>query len=344
MSLRMPKAVIIGAGALGLGFLAERLADDYALHLSDTSANEGLLRRLEAEQGFTLNLCGLYGVDTRQVSGSFTASLTDAPEGRTLLNRALQEADIVLTATGWRFLDVVVSTIRPVMNARSRKVWLLFCENGLHIAESHAPSFAGHVVLADTVMSRMCRFGEPGDTGFSPLWPNYGKSLIVEDYRFFPLDELQCGAGGNFAPLFSLISHAEFALWEDVKFYLHNGMHAFVAYRAFLEGVERFPDVSASIRRDARDVMLTEVIPALIHVHSAARRHEIEGYALELLERFFNPFFNDSVARGIRGVEEKLQPSERLLGGCEYIRRAGIEPRGYEGTIRAAREILAKSR
>jgi mannitol-1-phosphate 5-dehydrogenase len=343
MSPRMPKAVIIGAGALGLGFLAERLAGVYELHLSDTSAKEGSLCRLEAEQGFTVNLCGLKGVNTRWVSGSFTTSFTDTPDGRVLLNRALQDADIVLTATGRRFLDGVVSTIRPVMNARSRKVWLLFCENGLHLAESHALRFGPHVVLADTVMSRMCRFNEPGDTGFCQLWPDYGKSLIAEDYLFLPLDEEQCGAGGVFDPMFSLIPRAEFALWEDVKFYLHNGMHAFVAYRAFLEGAKRFPEVSASIRREAREVMFTEVIPALLRAHPSARQQEIEKYALELLERFFNPFFNDSIARGVRGIEEKLQPSERLLGGCEYIRRAGIEPRGYVGTIQAAREILSKN-
>jgi len=41
-------------------------------------------------------------------------------------------------------------------------------------------------------------------------------------------------------------------------------------------------------------------------------------------------------------VADKLAPDERLLSGCKYIRRAGIEPRGYAKTIQAAEEILAR--
>ena len=338
-----PRALIIGTGALGLGFLAERLAGDYALHCADTSVKEETLRLLEAEQGFTLNVCGLEGVRRARVSGRFTVSLTDTPDGRRALDRALAEADIVLTATGKRFLPAVLSVIRSALNARSRKVWLLFCENGLHIAETFGPGLERHVVLADTIMSRMCRFGEPEESGFDALWPGHGSSLVAEEYAFLPLDAGQCGEGGPFSQTFSLVSHEEFTLREDMKFYLHNGMHAFVSYRAFLLGIRRFPDVPSSIRREARETMLTEVIPAIAATHPAARREEIERYGMEVLARIFNPFFNDSIERGVRGVEEKLSSAERLVGGCEYIRRADIEPRGYAGTIAAAREILSRS-
>ena len=338
----MQRAAIIGAGALGLGFLAERLAGDYALHLADTTPKAALLRRLQDEQGFTVNLCGRAGATPRRISGPITISLTDTPDGRAALDEALNEVDIVLTATGTRFLDGVVAAIRPALNARSRPVWLLLCENGMRVAESQAAGFKEHVILADTVMSRMCRFGEPGEAGFAPLWPGSGNSLIVEEYGFFPLDAGQCGTAGSFSPSFTLLPHEGFAVWKDVKFYLHNGMHAFISYHAFLEGVARFPEVPPALREKARNVMFSEVIPAIAATHPAARREEIERYALGLLDRFFSPSFNDSIERGIRGIEEKLLPSERLLGGCAFIQRAGIEPRGYGSTIAAARTILSK--
>ncbi len=362
MSRTPPTAVIVGAGALGLGFVAERLAGDYALHICDVSAKQKTLRLLEAEQGFTVNLCGLEGVTRKRVSGSFTVSRTDTADGRLALERALQEADIVLTATGKRFLPAVVSAIRPALNARSRTVWLLFCENGLHLAETHAPGFEKHVVLADTIMSRMCRFGEPVERGFDAMWPrrenlaqesqgqgspgqgSQESRLVVEDYSFLPLDAGQCGREGEFSPVFSLVSHEEFLLRQDMKFYIFNGLHAFVAYRAFLLGVRRFPDVPPEIRSEARESMFAEVIPAILATHPAARREELERYGLDVLSRLFNPFFNDSVERGVRGVEEKLDPAERLLGGREYIRRAGIEPRGFDGTIAAAREVMSRRR
>lgn len=87
---------------------------------------------------------------------------------------------------------------------------------------------------------------------------------------------------------------------------------------------------------------MDEVVPAIVRTHAVAKREEIERYGLRLLERFFNPHFNDSVERGVRGIEDKLAPGERLLGGCEFIRQAGIEPKGYATTIEAARGILLR--
>jgi mannitol-1-phosphate/altronate dehydrogenase len=333
------KAVIIGAGALGLGFLAERLAGDYALCLADIRAKETLLHRIEADQGFELNLCRLDGIRPRHVTGSFTVAFTDDPS-QGPLDRALAEADLVLTATNVKVLDQVMSRISEALNKRAAKAWLLFCENGRHAA-TYAPRFGHQTVLVDTVMSRMCRFGDPSERGYKPLWSGATTPLVVEDYDYLPLDAGLCPRG-PFGPVFSLVPHAEFDLWEDIKVFLHNGMHAYVSYRAFLEGVKRFPDTPQWIRKEARRVMRDEVIAAIVRTHRNADREQILRYGSNLLDRFFNPYFNDSIERGVRDVEEKLAPGERLEAGCEYIRRAGIEPRGYAGTIDAAREILTR--
>jgi mannitol-1-phosphate/altronate dehydrogenase len=333
------KAVVVGAGALGLGFLAERLAADYELCLADVTANAELLSRIEAEQGFNLSMCGSDAIRTRRVAGSFTTTFTD-DVGRDSFDRALAEADLVLTATHARVLDQVLSRIAPILNRRQSKAWLLFCENGRHAAR-YAGRFRGTAVLVDTVMSRMCRFADAGETGFRPLAPGAGSRLVVEEYNYLPLDAGLC-AGRSFGPAFSLLPAAEFACWEDVKVYMHNGMHAFVAYRAYLKGVARFPDTPPWIRQEARRVMDEEVVEAIVRTHPAASRAALQGYGAGLLDRFFNPYFNDSIERGVRGVADKLAPGERLQAGCDYIRRAGIEPRGYAGTIKAAREILAR--
>jgi mannitol-1-phosphate 5-dehydrogenase len=335
------KAVIVGAGALGLGFLAERLAHDYELCLADVQAKQEVLNQIEAQQGFSLNVCRLDGIDTRQVAGSFTVATADAPD-TSAFDCALGEAALVLTATGVKILDRVVERIAPILNARARSGWLLFCENGQHAA-AYAHMFGSNTTLVDTVMSRMCRFGDPNEGGYQPLAPGIGTALIVEDYDLLPLDASLC-LPGPFSPVFSLVTPAEFACWEDIKFFLHNGMHAFLAYRAYLEGVRWFPDTPAWIRREAKRTMLEEVIPALVRTHPAADREQMEQYGLSLLERFYNPWFNDSIERGVRGVEEKLAPGERLMAGCAYIRKAGIEPRGYAATVQAAREILTRQR
>jgi mannitol-1-phosphate/altronate dehydrogenase len=344
-----PRAVIIGAGALGLGFVAERLAPDYDLCLADLRAQEARLRRLEREQSYWINLCGLEDVTARQVQGSMAIAFTDRPAEDDVLRRAVEQADLILTVTSRRLLDQIVPWLSELLSKRATRHYLLFCENGLHIARSFADRFGRHTVLVDTVMSRMCRFDTPhrgagcapDGAPYRPMWPGYGEALVVEDYGFWPLDVRIC-EGGPFSAAFSLIPPEEFLLWEDIKLYMHNGMHAFVAYPAFLEGTRSFAEVSDALREAARETMLTEVVPAILRTHPCARQAELEDYGLALLARFFNPFFADTIERGIRGVRDKLAPDERLFSGCEYIRRAGISPDRYARTIAAAQAILAR--
>jgi len=337
--------MIIGAGALGLGFLAERMSPDYDLCMVDLLSQAFLLTRIRDENGYTMNLCGSAGLEHRRVYGTFTAAHMDLPDLRTPIAgsqsvaAALEAADLVLTAVGSRALPSVVAKIAPVLNARNRRVWLLFCENGLGIAAAHGTAFAANVTAVDTVMSRMCRFGEVGETGYAPLWPGAPQHLIAEAYAAIPLDRTLC-QHGPFSAAFTLVESADFRMWKDIKLFMHNGMHAFMSYHAFLEGTKFLPDISSRIREAARRVMLQEVVPAILHHHPRALQPAVERYGLELLERFVDPCFHDSIERGVRGVEEKLAPGERLLAGQDFISQAGIQPRGYSSTIDAAREIV----
>ncbi len=335
--MKRGKAVIVGAGALGLGFLAERMAQGYDLCLADTSAKSDILTRLKRDQCFAVNVCGLAGIVVRKIIGSFETAIVGTAEGGGILTRAFREADMILTATKRKALGKVVGDIAPVLNARPTKAWLLFCENGLNIARTYAPCFEAQTVLVDTVMSRMCRFARPEETSYEPMWTR-GESLVTEDYDYLPLDADLCSPG-PFSPVFSMVSHADFLCWEDIKLYLHNGVHAFISYHAFLEGVRFFKDTPVPIRERARKVVLQEVVPAIVQTHPSADRKKVQQYGLELLERFFNPYFNDSIERGIRGIEEKLAPDERLVSGCAYIKRARIEPTLYATTIDAGRKI-----
>jgi len=274
------------------------------------------------------------------VHGSFDVAVMPAAGEAGTLVHALGEADLVLTAVGTRALPDVVRRIAPVLAARSRPAWILFCENGRRLAAVHGPAFTAALTPADTVMSRMCRFAEPAERRYAPILPGRGEMLVTEAYDMIPLDRARC-AGGPFTSVFSLVDSAEFALWEDVKLFLHNGLHAFVAYHAFLEGTERFPEVPPPILSEARRVMVEEIVPAILAHHPTAVREKLENYGQGLLARFVDPGLDDRIERGIRGVKDKLAPGERLLGGLDYIREAGIEPRLYGTAIEAARRIQA---
>ena len=183
-------------------------------------------------------------------------AFTDRPAEDDVLRRAVEQADLILTVTSRRLLDRIVPWLSELLNGRETRHYLLFCENGLHIARSFANRFGRHTVLVDTVMSRMCRFDTPhrgagyapDGAAYRPLWPGHDEALVVEDYDFWPLDARIC-EGGPFSAAFSLVPPEEFLLWEDIKLYMHNGMHAFVAYPGF---PGRGPVVRRGVRCAAR--------------------------------------------------------------------------------------------
>ena len=336
------RAVIVGAGALGLGFLGERLAPDYELCLADLPVREPLLKRIADTHGYDLNVCTPQGIELRSVRGAFTYALMGDPASSAgpALAAALEEAELVLTAVGARALPDLIRAIAPTLNARHGPAWLLFCENGRDIAARYGAGLGPAVRRVDTVMSRMCRFAEAGERGYAPLWAGAEERLVAESYSTIPLDRAAC-EGGPFSSAFSLVDSADFRMWEDVKLFMHNGLHAFVSYHAYLEGVKRFPQAPAAVLAEALRVMRDELVPSILFHHHHAVRSELEAYGVSLLERISNPWFNDSIERGVRGAAEKLGPDERLLGGRDYIREAGIDPRGYATIIDAARRIAA---
>jgi mannitol-1-phosphate 5-dehydrogenase len=337
-----PRAVIIGAGALGLGFLGDRLAPDYELCLVDLPARESFLKQIADNNGYDMNLCTPGGLELRPVRGAFSYTLTVDPSSPAApaLAAALEEADLVLTAVGAQALPDIIRAISPALNSRRRPAWLLFCENGRDIAARYGAGLGPSVRRVDTVMSRMCRFADAGEQGYAPLWPGGEDRLVAESYAAIPLDRAVC-EGGPFSGAFTLVDSADFRMWEDIKLFMHNGLHAFVSYHACLEGAKRFPAAPAAIRTEALRVMRDELVPAIVFHHRHAARAALETYGEALLERFSNPWFNDSIERGVRGAAEKLAPGERLLGGRDYIREAGVDPRGYATTIDAARRIAA---
>ncbi len=334
------RAVIVGAGALGLGFLGERMASDYQLCLADLPGRASFLERIQDDGGYALNLCRPEGIEPRRVRGAFTHALIGDSARPRSLTAALEEADLVLTAAGAKALPDVMRVLAPVLNARRRPVWLLFCENGRDIATRFGTELGPAVRRVDTVMSRMCRFADPGEAGYQPMWPGAAERLVAESYASIPLDRALCD-GGPFSEAFTLVDAAEFRMWEDIKLFMHNGLHAFLAYHAHGEGATRFPEISIALRAETYRVMREELVPAILFHHPRAAREDLLAYGNELLQRILNPSFNDSIERGIRGAAEKLAPAERLLGGRDYIGEAGIEPRGYATTIDFARRVAA---
>lgn len=333
------KVVIIGSGALSLGFLGERLSTDYEITFADKAVKSLVLKSIKNEKQYCLNVCHLDRIEMATIKGHFEALNIDNDIEKNKFTQAIKEADLIFTAVGNRNLPAVISQITPIVNEKTNKCYILLCENGHDLAKIYQKNFQESIVV-DTVMSRMCRFAESGESGYLPFCGSYPDKLVVESYKFIPFNQ-KIFSSGHFSNVFTPVEPDIFNAWDDIKFYAHNGIHAFVAYHAFLERTRYFSDVNPKLKDKTTEMLFQEICPALHRAHPNFQYPDLEEYAVNLLKRIFNPYFHDSVDRGIRGVIEKLKPNERLISGLRFIYDHGFIPTQYASTIRAGYEIAS---
>ncbi len=68
-------------------------------------------------------------------------------------------------------------------------------------------------------------------------------------------------------------------------------------------------------------------------------REDFDRYMQELPDRLFSKTLRDHVSRGIRNVEAKFEPGERIIGGLELLESNGIRPERYCDLLAAGLEV-----
>jgi len=343
--------VVIGAGALGLGFLGPELAVDCRVTYLDVPAKAHLIARLGAAGHYVFNESGLSmrPVCVRDVDGLCTG----ADEGA--VRDVLAGADLVFTAVGAANLPKLAPLLAAAAAERSSEgpLRVLCAENGVEIArnlrqsvESEAGAELGNrLLVGDTVMARMCRVEaelSDGTAAIHPVAPGLNWGVVAEPFFGIPV-EAHVVAGLRRVPTAVRADPPDrFRAAEDVKMLAHNGLHIALACLGHLRGRELF----CELRQDAealefgRRLLTEEAVPALLRKHgSVIDRNQLLNYCDSIIRRVTCPVFRDSIARGVRGLMRKLAPTERLVYSVRTVAEQGIEPRAFATGLAAAIRI-----
>ncbi len=221
----------------------------------------------------------------------------------------------------------------------------------------HAPAgFGDKVVFSETVIPKMCSVVEDArrieEEGLIPMFPGSSRALLVESYDKILVEDQE--PVGFERGITSFISKRQLDPFAQAKFLGHNAVHAWLGYLAESQGMTLMSEVAQrdDLMRQAMDVFLNEVGPALIHAHRRSGDHlftdeGIESFAKDALKRMVNPFLNDPIERVTRDPVRKLGWEDRLVGAMRLALDAGVQPKLLaEGSKlalnRAARETSAK--
>jgi len=337
------KIVVYGAGGLSLGFFGPELFPEYDLTFLDTAFKADLIPLIQKRGEYTTNVAG--EVIKPVVVPRVSAFRLDVPDHDAAIREHIAHARIFYTAVGIRNLDNALGHLTERLKGRKENIYILCAENGENIAEKWRASTPENIHLLDTVMGRMCRLEEQAAPDYAPVEPELPWAVVGEELYDMPLSNEFADPKVFHSKAFLFVSPDEFHARDRIKLYAHNGLHFFIAAMGSLRGAERFSDLAdnAEVTTAAHDLLNKEIAPALWKdCGKHVGRDAFDSYMDRLPRRLFSRTLRDHVARGVRGIQDKFAPNERILGGLRLLQANGVKPNRYYDLIAAGLAVAEK--
>ena len=334
--MRMPTAILFGAGNIGRGFLGQLLYES-GLHTVFVDVNAPLVDALNARREYAIEIAGPDAeiVPVRNVCAMHSLQAQE-------ITAVIAEAELAATAVGAHALPQIADALALGLQYRwessGRPLNVLLCEN-LHDAAhtlrsqvgAHLPADSRESILANTgfvqaVVSRMVPLQTPPTD--DPL------RVRVEAYRRLPIDA--AGIVGTLPPMVGVEPVDNFRAHVERKMYCHNGGHAVLGYLGHAAKYEYGYEALQDVRiRALLDAFMDEVSQALTAKHGFAAEEQ-KAHVADLLSRFADPALGDTCLRLARDPLRKLAPHDRLVGAARCCESQNIPPKAIAWAIAAA--------
>ena len=311
----MKKAVVIGAGQTGRGFITPILkANGYAVTFLDK--DESLISQLQKEKEYTIRYFG--GKKETKVIRDFRAYTTASPE-------ALPEicsADLVYVSV---FASHIAELIGLFQEAAKEKkdgrLTILCCENGVNVKKPLVDAGIDAVISEGIIFC-------------TTLKPEKEKlELICEDYPELPLDGKVEGLD---VQIEGMPLEPDFPSLIQRKIYTYNFISAIVCYLGSYKGYEVYGD--AANDQEIADV-IERIFPTISRIIGKQYRVDDEvqrAFTRRAVDKFQNREIYDTIYRNARQAERKLGENERLLTPLRLAYEYEAEAEYIELVIAAA--------
>lgn len=310
----MARALIIGGGAIGRGFIPWIL-DEFEIDILD--ASNDLVNGIALQGGFYSFMSDgeqLHEkwVEVHRISTSFDALIP-------------LDYDIAFISVGPRNTTRLPSGVEklqcPIFSLENDPITVEWIKEtyGLEAVYFGVPD----VITSSTASAAsLARDSNAIHTENGVLYlqrpPNLASSLekLLPQVHWLPVERLN-------------------QEW-DAKLYIHNTPHCIAAYLGHMAGCTYLHEALAkpAIRRVVHGV-IDELLCAL-KIVTPYDHHFIETYAIKEVRRFSNHLLFDPVTRVAREPLRKLHPSGRLTGALRLLLSTGINPTFLMAGIAAA--------
>lgn len=317
------RALQFGAGKIGRGFFAERYTRS-ALEVVFVEARPELVQSLNRHR-----FCWVEWLDGSRTDCAPVSALV--PEPSEALAQAFCEAVVASTAVGVNLLPTIAPLIAFGLQARAEAckppLNILLGENDLRadqILRDALPPVEAEFGLVRCIIGRQVVAEIPGDP----------PGVRADSYSKLPIDA--DALVGDLPPIEGLQPVRPFEVYFQRKLYVHNGLHALIAYLGAEKGYTTIqqalhdPEVRQLYLRGA------EALERAFLKAFAFDPHEHHEMVADVRTRIEDPRLDDPIVRVAREPLRKLRPEDRLVGAYRFLKMHGEDAEPFWRAIQAA--------
>ncbi len=326
----MKKAIMIGAGQIGRGFIGMEL-ERAGYHVLFADVNQAVIDDINARGSYTVYMLDTESVETKVSNISAINSLSpDFPQCF-----ADEAVELVCTSVGQTALGKIAPAIARGIALRHAAglelpLNIIAVENAIG-GTSQLKAYIDDLLTDELKAYCDAYVGFPNSAVDRIIPPNKeganAGDVVVE--RYFEWDVEKAPLKTEILPVDGLHIVDDLTAYLERKLFTLNGPNAVTACYGYLKGY-------TTIQESLDDPEIYAVVWGMMEECGAMleKRHgftagEMLDYRTKLMARFRNPYIIDSVVRVGREPIRKLSPNDRIIAPMNHAHSFGIATPNY---------------
>ena len=323
----MNRAVMIGAGQIGRGFIG-MLLEQAGYHVVFADINEEVIQDINARHEYTVHLVDTECVNTTVHNISAVNSLSSS------LVEEYETCDLICTSVGLTAFPKIAPKLAEGIKARKQNnscsfLNIIACENGIH-GSAKLKDIIYEYLDEDEINYVEKYIGFPDcavDRIIPPARGLAAAEVVVERYHEWDVEEK--GFKGDIPVIPGMNVVQNLAAYVERKLFTLNGPNAVTGCLGYLSGY-------STVKESLEDSFIRNIVYGMMEECGAmlSKRHgfsdsDMKEYRDALMKRFLNPYIIDSCTRVAREPIRKLAADDRIIAPMNYARAFGLSADFY---------------
>lgn len=329
----MNKAIIIGAGQIGRGFIGMEM-EKAGYHVTFADINMEVINDLNARGEYIVHMVDTECTDT--VVRNISAMGALDPRLPELFRE--EELSLVCTSVGQTALAKVAPAIAKGIGLRAaarvcRPMNIIAVENAAGGSDQlRAFVYEGLTAAEKAYADRFIGFPNCAVDRIIPSNARGTNAADVVVEKYYEWDVERSGVRTAILPIDGLALVDDLSAYLERKFYTLNGPNAVTACLGYRKGYQTIKESLEDPEIYAVVWGMMEECGAMLEKRHGFSAEEMLSYRTRLMQRFLNPFIIDSVTRVAREPMRKLSPADRVIAPMNHALGYGIDvPCYYTG-------------